>query len=421
MRIYKYDDTTKQLTPQRMESVDSKTEDTSRITGSDKTTQQQFNNIIGAMVSTLVGNDSNKSVREISAEELAEQLIPENASASLDTLHEIAEWIQGHPEDAAEMNQRISDLESATDTLEEAVPFVLYIQNGVYGYKQTDGTFVPFKSQADIDAAVAAAAPVGNATAADVLSGKTFSNSSDKGITGSMPSRSNGTQAVGSGIDSTGPLVYFPYGYYPSYSENRAYVYMTAAQAVAACPSQTKSTTASRSAQTITPDSGKLLSSVSIAKYPDASGNYTCGSNNGAASSNDMGATNNYRYVNATNVYNKGKADGFTNSLTVIATQSHYKNINFSLTAAQTSGYRCLLMLVGGATLNASADITVQGNSASNWPRVAIYETTINANNANGGVLAIFKANTSQIGVATYPGVSSTTMKAMYAAIVGLK
>lgn len=251
------------------------------------------------------------------------------------------------------------------------------IQNNQYGYIGANNTFIPFKSQADIDAAVSAAM-VGTATAADVLSGKTFTNSSNSGVSGSMPQRSNGQAATGSGIDGTGPWVYMPYGYYPEYSGNagNSYVYMTAAQAVNACPkqektvtagtsassvtpdsgklmskvtynptpSQEKSTTSSRSAQTITPDSGKLLSKVSIAKYPDASGNYTCGSNNGAASSNDMGATNNYRYVNATAVYNKGVSDGRPSSLTRKFVTST-NNLSFS-TGITVGGYY-LICLTG--------------------------------------------------------------------------
>lgn len=59
-------------------------------------------------------------------------------------------------------------------------------------------------------------------------------------------------------------------------------------------PSQTKTVTASRSAQTVTPDSGKLLSSVTVNKYPDATGTYGTITTNGT---HDMGATNNYRYV----------------------------------------------------------------------------------------------------------------------------
>ena len=192
-------------------------------------------------------------------------------------------------------------------------------------------------------------------------------------ISAISPQRSAGTSAVASGQDSTSPYVYIPYGWYPSGGNDRQYVRMTAAQAVAACPSQTKSCTPSTSAQTISPDSGKLLSSVSVSAIstqektvtssrsnqtvtPDSgkylskvtvnglspTGTYTASSRGASldmgASSNyryvntnsvpntnsgtytfasgdtggtkDLGATNTYRYVNAQNVYSKGVADG---------------------------------------------------------------------------------------------------------------
>lgn len=62
-------------------------------------------------ITTLVGTDTDKSVRTIANEELAKQLIPENAKDSLDTLSEIAAWIQAHPDDASTMNAKISALE----------------------------------------------------------------------------------------------------------------------------------------------------------------------------------------------------------------------------------------------------------------------------------------------------------------------
>lgn len=66
---------------------------------------------VGSKVDTLIGDDANKSVRAIANEELAKQLIPENADASLDTLQEIAAWIQAHPSDASDMNSKITALE----------------------------------------------------------------------------------------------------------------------------------------------------------------------------------------------------------------------------------------------------------------------------------------------------------------------
>ena len=69
-----------------------------------------------AKIATLVGTDTNKSVRTIANEELAAQLIPESAQESLDTLAEIAAWIQSHPDDAATMNAAIDALETKVDT-----------------------------------------------------------------------------------------------------------------------------------------------------------------------------------------------------------------------------------------------------------------------------------------------------------------
>lgn len=63
-------------------------------------------------LTTLIGSDADKSVRTIANEELAAQLIPETAKDSLDTLQEIAAWIQAHPDDASAMNTRITNLET---------------------------------------------------------------------------------------------------------------------------------------------------------------------------------------------------------------------------------------------------------------------------------------------------------------------
>lgn len=66
-------------------------------------------------ITTLVGTDTGKSVRAIANEELAAQLIPENAQESLDTLAEIAAWIQSHPDDASAMNAAIAALQAILD------------------------------------------------------------------------------------------------------------------------------------------------------------------------------------------------------------------------------------------------------------------------------------------------------------------
>lgn len=82
-------------------------------------------------LTTLIGSDTNKSVRDIANEELAAQLIPEGAKESLDTLQEIANWIQSHPDDAAAMNTAIAELKKYVGTIPEGVTattIVGYIQ-----------------------------------------------------------------------------------------------------------------------------------------------------------------------------------------------------------------------------------------------------------------------------------------------------
>lgn len=71
------------------------------------------------VVNTLVGEDAGKSARAIANEELAKQLIPENAKESLNELQEIAAWIQAHPDDATAMNKAITDLTAFVGTLPE--------------------------------------------------------------------------------------------------------------------------------------------------------------------------------------------------------------------------------------------------------------------------------------------------------------
>ena len=72
-------------------------------------------------VDTLVGSDAGKSARTIAAEELAVQLVPANAQEALNTLAEIAAWIQAHPGDAAAMNAAITALQNKVDTGDQTV------------------------------------------------------------------------------------------------------------------------------------------------------------------------------------------------------------------------------------------------------------------------------------------------------------
>lgn len=76
---------------------------------------------LAGRVSTLEGNDAGKSVRTIANEELAAQLVADDAKESLDTLAEIAAWIQSHPDDASAMNQAIAALQNKVDTGDKTV------------------------------------------------------------------------------------------------------------------------------------------------------------------------------------------------------------------------------------------------------------------------------------------------------------
>lgn len=67
---------------------------------------------------TLVGDDVNKSARTIASEELAKQLIPESAKESMNTLAEIAAWIQAHPDDAATINSELTAVKNKVTALE---------------------------------------------------------------------------------------------------------------------------------------------------------------------------------------------------------------------------------------------------------------------------------------------------------------
>lgn len=68
--------------------------------------------VLDGQVATLVGEDTDKSVRTVANEELAKQLIPEGAKEALNELQEIAAWIQSHPDDASAMNVAITALQN---------------------------------------------------------------------------------------------------------------------------------------------------------------------------------------------------------------------------------------------------------------------------------------------------------------------
>lgn len=107
------------------------------VRGLIKTNADNITNLTGradavdGKVTTLVGEDAGKSARTIANEELAKQLIPEGAKESLDTLQEIAAWIQNHPDDASAMNAAIDALKTKVGDIPEgatATTVVAYIK-----------------------------------------------------------------------------------------------------------------------------------------------------------------------------------------------------------------------------------------------------------------------------------------------------
>ena len=185
-------------------------------------------------------------------------------------------------------------------------------------------------------------AKVGTATAGDVLSGKTFTNSSTVGESGSMTN--NG--AVSATLNTTTTSYTVPAGYH----DGSGSVSIT---------TQTKtSTPTSRSATaaTVTPDSGKVLSSVTVntTSVPNSnSGTYTYPAGSTGATYN-MGATNTIQYVNAENVYSKGKEDSqFIRNIIVGATLGDGVTAQYKPYTATLEEYRYLKVTLnnGGASV----------------------------------------------------------------------
>lgn len=103
-----------------------------------------------AQVSTLIGEDPNKSVATIVTEKVAELLIPEDAQESLDTLQEIADWIQDHPSDVAEINSNISLLQTKVSNLEDIIngtDNTTGLEARVSNLETTMGTFTPVEGK----------------------------------------------------------------------------------------------------------------------------------------------------------------------------------------------------------------------------------------------------------------------------------
>ena len=94
---------------------------------------------VEGVVETLIGEDSGKSARTIANEELAKQLIPENAKEALNELQEIAAWIQSHPDNASAMNEAIVALQNKLSGIDEGTGTVKkYVDDAITALKIGD-------------------------------------------------------------------------------------------------------------------------------------------------------------------------------------------------------------------------------------------------------------------------------------------
>lgn len=243
--------------------------------------------------------------------------------------------------------------------------------------------------------------PTGNAGTGDVLEGKTFSNADGIDKTGTMTNRG----AVSQSLNTSTTSYTIPAGYHNGSGK-------------VSITTQEKTVTSSRSAQTVTPDSGKVLSKVTVNalaptgtykptsrvnnndmgatsnyRYVDTtavpnsnSGTYTYAANS-TGGTVDMGATNTYRYVNAANVYDKGKADEIG---LLKATPKYARNDSGTFTGF-TSGKTYLMMLgafAGGGTdkltggckvlkdLSSVFTVVYDSHKVYEWLAVAIVKAT---------------------------------------------
>lgn len=140
---------------------------------------------VEADLSTLIGSDAGKSARTIANEELVTQLIPENAKESMDTLKEIAAWIQSHPDDASAMNEAITALQAKVNGVIKSVS----LNGTTLTITMMDGTTKTFETQ-DTTYTLPAA------TSSDLGGVKTGSNITNNSGTISL-TKENVTSALG--------------------------------------------------------------------------------------------------------------------------------------------------------------------------------------------------------------------------------
>ena len=141
-------------------------------------------------INTLVGDDEGKSVRAIALDELTKKLIPAEAQESLDTLEEIAAWIQAHPGDASAMNEaiqtnatNITNLISRVSTNETNIQSAQELLNTVKTLAETNKN--------NIDSINGSLASITNETNGILAQAKGFTTSSIEALNLGSASRKN--------------------------------------------------------------------------------------------------------------------------------------------------------------------------------------------------------------------------------------
>ena len=197
----------------------------------------------------------------------------------------------------------LNSLENRVDRLENkvknitsgvSVPFSFGVNNGQYGYFGSDGTFVDFKSQSDINSAVSDA--IGSMTGTANATNKKYTVTAHG-------SAAYGTQDIKKNYDIA-----------IAGSQNGSTFNVTAngQNVYSATVANTNSGTYTASSRGASLDMGASNSYryVNTNSVPNSnSGTYTFPSGD-KGTTKDMGATNSYRYVNAEHVYYKGVSDG---------------------------------------------------------------------------------------------------------------
>ena len=78
-------------------------------------------------------------VKNIAISAITDSIIPSGASEALDTLEEIAEWIQSHPEEAANMAENIASISGAVETIQTSLSGITPGDENVIESVKVDG------------------------------------------------------------------------------------------------------------------------------------------------------------------------------------------------------------------------------------------------------------------------------------------